>query len=163
MRSDSAAPCGRIMLLSGQEIDAELTDITPTEVKYRPCGQPDYPKFVLSKKQVLLVVGADGVKQYENPNQVTQNAEKTNAAAAVNHKGALAAAAFGIATLMSIFFLELFGLALLLGLIAAVLSLVSGKAIKKHPKKYKGKNLATAGLILGALAVLVSLLALANR
>ncbi len=162
MRGDSAAPCGRIRLLNGQEIDAELTDITPTEVKYRPCGQPDYPKFVLSKKQVLLVVGADGREQYKSEQKVGRQTEKTNAAAAVNHKGALAAAAFGIATFMSIFFFELFGLALLLGLIAAVLSLVAWEAIKKHPQKYKGRNLATAGLILGALAVLVSLLALAN-
>lgn len=161
MRGDTAAPCGQILLLSGQIIDAELTDITPTEVKYRPCGQPDYPKFVLSKQEVKRVVGPDWVKLYENPEKAAPNAEQTGAAV-VNHPGAIAAASFGIATFASIFFFNLFGIALLFALVSAVLGIVSWKAIRKHPHKYKGKEFAIVGLLMGGLILVLGLLALSS-
>ena len=157
MQGDSAAPCGQILLRSGRVIDAELTDITSTEVKYRPCGQPDYPKFVLSKKDVLRVVGADGQEQYTDLKQAQKDAKLTSDTAAVNHKGAVASAVLsGSAMLVGLLFFQSWGLALLLALTAIVLGSISLKAIRKHPDKYKGNKWAIIGLILGGILALLA-------
>ena len=162
MPGDSTTPCGQILLQNGRVIEAELTDITPTEVKYRPCGQPDYPKFVLSKKDVLRVVGADGQNRYED-SEAAKKAGSLTPAHATNHQAGVASAALGIAaSLVSMLFFQSLGLALLLGLAAMVLGFVAFDAIKKHPEKHKGAKWASIGLILGGLTSWIALLALAS-
>jgi hypothetical protein len=163
IQGDSAAPCGQILLRSGRVIDAELTDITPTEVKYRPCGQPDYPKFVLSKKDVLRVVSADWKDQYKDVEQMKKNTEKTSNTGAADHKMAIASAIFGAgAALVGLLIFQSLGLAFLLALTAIVLGSISLQAIKKRPEKHKGRQWAIVGLILGGLMFLGTLLALAE-
>lgn len=163
MQGDSAAPCGQIVLHSGRIIEAEITDITPTEVKYRPCGQPDYPKFVLSKKEVLLVMGADGEEQYKDLKQAEGIAKTTSNTGTTQHKTAIASAIFGGgAALVGLLIFQSLGFALLLALTAIVLGFISLEYIKKHPGKYRGKW-AAVGLILGGLTFLFTLLTLASR
>lgn len=163
MQGDSAVPCGRIVLHSGRVIEAELTDITPTEVKYRPCGQPDYPKFVLSKKGVLLVMDADGQEQYKDLKQAEKIAKTTSSTGTTRQKTAIASAIFGGgAALVGLLIFQSLGLALLLALTAIVLGFISLEAIKKHPGKYRRKW-AAVGLILGGLTMMVAFLGGTSR
>ena len=163
IQGDSTAPCGQIVLHNGRVIEAELTDITPTEVKYRPCGQPDYPKFVLSKKGVLRVVSADGQAQYEDLKQAKKGAKTTSDAGTTDHKTAIASAVFGGgAVVVGLFIFQSLGLTFLLALTAIVLGFISLGAIKKRPEMHKGKQWAVVGLILGGFTFLGVLLALAG-
>jgi hypothetical protein len=156
-QGDSTSPCDRIMLLDGSIIEAELTDITPTEVKYRPCGQPDYPKFVLLKTEVLLVVDSDGGEHYRSK----KKAPMPNAADTPIHASAVASASFGIGAVIVALVFQSFGIAALMLLVALIFGLVALSRIKKSPDG-RSQKWANFGLTICSMGALVAFLALIN-
>lgn len=159
MNGDSASPCGRIILRNGTAIEVELTDITPTEIKYRPCGQPDYPQFVLSKKEVLLATSADGQEKYRH--QHADKALKANTIDTASPQSATASMVFAIAALASVFVLEAFGVAFLLAIFSTIFGLIALGKLKKKPHE-RGKKMAAVGLILSATIFLITIVLLGD-
>jgi len=154
---DSTAPCDRIVLLDGRTVEAELTDVTPTEIKYRPCGQPDYPKFVLSKKEVLLVMDSDGGEHYRSK----KKAPTPNAADTPIHQSAVASAAFSVGAVIAAMLFQSFGISALLALIALIFGLIALSRIRDQPDG-RSRKWANLGLIISGLIMLITFLASAN-
>lgn len=154
---DSTSPCDRIVLLNGRILEAELTDVTPTEIKYRPCGQPDYPKFVLLKTEVLLVTDSDGGEHYRSK----KKAPMPNVADAPIHQSAVASTAFGVGAVLAAMLFQSFGIGVLLALIALIFGLVALGRIKETPDE-KSRKWANLGLIISSLVMLVGFLSLVN-
>ena len=133
---DSTRPCGRVVLLSGERIEAELAELTATEVKYRRCGHPEDPLLIRSRREVLAVIASNGDELYSNLSSAhdADNA-KTDG--------------FAIASLV----LGLTSFAGIGSVLAIIFGLISLDRISRHPDKYKGKAMAIAGIVLGLLVV----------
>lgn len=159
MSGDSASPCGRIVLRDGTVIEAELTEITPAEVKYRPCGQPDYPQFVLSKKEVLLAASADGQEKYRH--QQADIPSKSNTTDTASPELASVSVVLAIAALALSVGLEAFGAAFILAILSAIFGFIALGKLKKKPRE-RGKKMAAVGLILSATILLITMILLSD-
>ena len=163
--------CAKIVMKDGDIIEANIIQISPTEVKYKRCGKPNDPELVIYKKDVLSIKAADGEIIYRNvnPNPETVNnankdtnygtAESNNARISNEPKiegNALAGMICGIMGLL----LGFSYLGLAAGIVGIVLSIIGMKKISENPKKYKGKGMALAGLICGIAACAVFTLTL---
>lgn len=69
--------CARIVLKSGEIIEAKISQIGQTQIQYRKCGAADSPMISISKEDVLSVMSATGEMIYKNPNPATSNAGQT--------------------------------------------------------------------------------------
>jgi Domain of unknown function (DUF4190) len=157
--------CSKIVMKDGDVIEANVLQITPTEIKYKRCGKPNDPEIVVNKKDVLSIKAADGEIIFRNlgnnsPNETTNtptnrdNNYGTNATQNTNSNepklegNALAGMICGI---LGVLFLGGI-LSLALGITGLVLSLIGRRKINNDPKRYKGKGMALAGLICGIVA-----------
>ena len=140
--------CSQIVLKSGDIIQANIIQITPTEIKYKRCGKPNDPEISISKKEVLSVKAADGDVIYRNDNKSANNNDNDGE----KKFNGLAIAGFVLSLLW------LYGLGSILGLIFCAIAL--GK-IKRNPEKYKGKGLAIAGLVISIVVLGLVILGLA--
>jgi hypothetical protein len=148
---DSTRPCGYLVLYPGERVEAELLEISATEVTYRPCGQPGAAPVVRPKREVLVVVAPNGDELFSN----IYGGWGSRYSGAPNGPGPKLD---GLALLSFVFGLIPFSI---VGpLVAVVCGLVSINRISQRPEKYKGKGLAIAGLILGGLGLLILLITL---
>lgn len=153
-----ANECAKIVLKNGDVIEADISEITPVEVKYKRCGKPNDPLIVVYKKDVLSIKASDGETIFRN----TDNAKTTvnSNGEPSNHMMAVAALVLGILSLLISVKVPVLVLA------AAILAILFGatalKQIKQNPEKYKGKGIARAGLILGIITTSILVLLLAN-
>jgi hypothetical protein len=154
--------CSQILLKNGQIISAEISQITPTEVKYKRCGKPNDPEIILAKKDVISIKASDGefIYKQEIPNgqsiNTFDNRRTTGAGIASFLLGllALALVIFGVSVAAGL-------LALLFTIIAGVLGIIGIGDVNKHPDIYKGKGLAIAGLICSLLVLAIFFIAIA--
>ncbi len=137
--------CAQIVLKSGDVVQANILQITATDIKYKRCGKADDPDISVSKKDVLTVKAADGEVIYRNGGKSSyeNNSEeqKTNGLA-------VASMVTGIVGLLLT--LSIFGF--ILGALGIIFGGVALKQIKKNQEKYKGKGLAITGLVCGIIA-----------
>jgi Domain of unknown function (DUF4190) len=155
--------CSKIVMKDGDIIEANIIQISPTEIKYKRCGKPNDPELVIYKKDVLSVKTADGEIIFRNTNN-NINTDDNNSNNRDKNYGtdnnsnnsnepklegnALAGMICGIMGLVLGF--NLIGLAA--GVVGIVLSIIGINKIKREPKKYKGRGMALAGLICGIAA-----------
>jgi hypothetical protein len=153
--------CSKIVMKDGDIIEANIIQISPTEIKYKRCGKPNDPELVIYKKDVLSIKAADGEIIFRNTNT---NPEEVNSSKDTNYGtvdrnssnsnepktegNALGGMICGIMGLVLGF--NIIGLAA--GVVGIVLSIIGMNKIKRDPKKYKGKGMALAGLICGIAA-----------
>jgi hypothetical protein len=163
--------CSKIVMKDGDIIEANIIQISPTEVKYRRCGKPNDPELVIYKKDVLSIKAADGEIIFRNVNNNVNTDDSNNNNNNNNNNrdknygtdtrnnnnnsnepklegNALAGMICGIAGLL--FGFNIFGLAA--GVVGIVLSIIGMNKIKRDPKRYKGRGMALAGLICGIAA-----------
>jgi Domain of unknown function (DUF4190) len=155
--------CSKIVMKDGDIIEANIIQISPTEIKYKRCGKPNDPELVIYKKDVLSVKTADGEIIFRNLNTNPEEANSSNNKDTNYGTGdknasnsnepktegnALAGMICGIMGLVLGF--SILGLAC--GVVGIVLSIIGMNKIKRDPKKYKGRGLALAGLICGIAA-----------
>ena len=140
-REINAEDCAQIVMKNGDIIQADIIQITPTDIKYKRCGKPNDPEMVLYKKDVLSIKGTDGDIIYRNDNKGNETSE-------VKTEG-LAIAGF-ILSILGLFT----GIAAIVGIILSAIGL---SKIQKNPKKLKGRGLAIAGLIIGIILLLIIL------
>jgi Domain of unknown function (DUF4190) len=157
--------CSKIVMKDGDIIEANIIQISPTEIKYKRCGKPNDPELVIYKKDVLSVKTADGEIIFRNTNNnvntddsnnnnrdknygTTDRSNNNNSNEPKLEGNALAGMICGVMGLVLGF--SILGLAC--GVVGIVLSIIGMNKIKRDPKKYKGKGLALAGLICGIAA-----------
>lgn len=163
--------CAKIVMKDGDIIEANIIQISPTEVKYKRCGKPNDPELVIYKKDVLSIKTADGEIIYRNtnPNPETVNngnrdtnygtTESNNSSSSNEPKmegNSLAGMICGIMGLL----LGFTYLGLAAGIVSIILSIIGMKHVNENPKKFKGKGMALAGLICGIVACAVFTLVL---
>lgn len=143
---DSVRPCGYVVLYPGERVEAELLEISATEVTYRLCGKPGATPVTRHKREVLAVVAPNGDELFSGiyafGGQPIYETQKTDG--------------FAIAS----FVLGLIPFTILGPFAAVILGIVGLDRIRKHPERYRGKGFAVAGIILGLLVAVLLLIAL---
>jgi Domain of unknown function (DUF4190) len=130
--------CSKIVLKNGDVIEADISQITPTEVRYKRCGKPNDPDIILNKRDVLSIKAVDGEILFRNTNQTyTNNSDNSEKKLEPN-------AAWGLVCAL-----------LLFPPAGIVLGIISLNRIKKNPEKYRGEGLAWASIILGVLMTIL--------
>jgi len=142
--NDFFQACAKIVLKNGDIIEADIIQLTSTEIKYKRCGKPDDPEFVVDKKEVLSVQAADGDIIFRNTGANVRSSDKddekqTETNAIIAFIGALVLFPLGI-----------------------IFGIISLNKISKNPEKYKGRGFALAGIIIGGLYLLFLLIAIAS-
>lgn len=140
--------CSKIVLKNGDIIEADVSQITPTEVKYRRCGKPDDPEIVLNKRDVLSIQASDGAVIYRDTGRApsltpTPRDDYRQVSTQIDTRKmepyAIWAAVF----------------ALLIPIVGIVLGIISLTRINKNPDKYKGAGWAWFGIIFSIIWVLL--------
>lgn len=153
LNQNKPGECDIITLKNGEEINAKVTEIGISEIKYKKCDNLNGPVFSISKVEVFMIKYANGTKDIfdtnNNSNQ-NQNNQNNNQPKVSNSKQVIhwAALTSFICALVGLF---LFGV--ILGLLAIIFGAIALSAIKNNPEKYKGKGFAIAGLIIGIVAI----------
>lgn len=153
-----AQACAKIVLKNGDVIEADILQITPTEVKYKRCGKANDPETILYKKDVLSIMASDGEVIFRNTGSNTYSPSGVSGSDGVKSDPlAITSLATGVGGL--IIGLLLSGIiGIVAGIVGIVLGFISLSRIKKNPEKYSGKGMAWAGIICGI--VIVSLFAI---
>jgi hypothetical protein len=153
----SSDDCDNIVLKSGDEIKAKVTEITSDEIKYKKCDNLTGPTYSINKSEVFLIKYANGTKDIIT----TSNSTPTNNTVSSNNandkpkknKGDKKSGAFGIVS----FVCSIIGL-LVAGIVFGPLAIIFG-IIGMINRKLKG--LAIAGLIIGIIDTIFAILILA--
>jgi hypothetical protein len=138
--------CSKIVLKNGDVIEANISQITPVEVKYKRCGKPNDPETVIFKRDILSIIMPDGEKLSISSSNAPTTSNDSGASDEASYEGYSIA---GFVTGLSSLILSASLLGLAAAIVGIVLSYLGLKRIRANPNKYKGKGLAKAGLILG--------------
>lgn len=143
--SRSELDCDVIVMRNGDEINAKVLEVTPTEIKYKKCIEGNSVVYTKLKSDVFQIKYADGSKDFmgneKGASEISDDNKKT-------HWAAITGMVSGI---LGVLFSGFFGIC---GIVfsAIALSQISRK------KRFKGKKMAVAGLVLGIIAIGVGIL-----
>jgi hypothetical protein len=148
--------CHEIILRSGKTIKGLVTEVGIEEIKYKDCNDSKLPEVILKKKDVFKIIYSDGsfdeFKEEVVKNNVSDNTSgnsKTKQESTGNNQ--IKTEGFAIAGLI----LSIIGFLFpFIGLIGLIFGIVSLNRIKKNPEKFKGRKLALAAIIVGAISLL---------
>ena len=133
--------CDKLLFKNGEEINVKVTEITPSEIKYKKCDFPTGPIYTSTKNEVFMVKYSNGSKDVFNEEKTTQTKNS------VNNNDELRTNGFAIAG----FVLSLLGVSIL----GIIFSAIGDSQIKKNPTKWKDNGMATAGIILGIIGLII--------
>jgi hypothetical protein len=153
---DTIHGCDSIFFKHKAAISAKILQISPTEVRYRWCDNPDGPIYVCHRENIRSIKYANGLEELidnsENHPKDRTGETKSNARTSREDPSAPKRlnlfALFGLLLSITLFLLPL-------GTILCIIALIQ---ISRHPGKYKGEALAWIGLAILALAVLFGVL-----
>jgi len=156
-RQTKANDCAKIALKTGEVLEVDLIQISPTEVKYKPCNKPEGPEFVLNKKDIFSIQSSDGEILYTGINPTenkTVEAKEEEHSSPISYKEnrktpALAILALVLGILSLIVLISINPASFLLAILAVIFGAISKRKIKKNPAQYTGKGMANTGLIIG--------------
>ena len=150
--------CDQIVLRSGDVVDAKVKEVGVNEIRYKKCDRQDGPDYTISKRDVLSIKYSNGEverfgtssapsnnnssgnrQSYNSPTNPQNDGPRTDPFAIV----AISAGGLAIFTGLG---------SLLLGAAAVVFGALSLSRIRREPGRFKGKGLATAGMIIGIVA-----------
>jgi len=145
--------CGDLMTLrNGEELKVKVIEISEREIKYKRCDNLDGPLITISKNDVFMIKYPNGTKEVfkEGPKQNNTQQKQNPDPKPLPPNGPIVhpmAVASLVAGLLWIYF------------VGSVMAIIMGaKALRKineQPDRYKGKGLAIAGIILGALEIII--------
>lgn len=157
--------CEEIILRSGIIIKGKVTEIGVDEIKYKKCENLEGPTIVILKKDVFMIKYANGTtdvfeeEKEEDHVPISQFPKSEVKSSNENQMtDSLGIISIILACLGMLITLVLsIGLGALIGLIALILGIVSSKRISDNPDKLKGKGMATAGIIIGSISLLLAI------
>ncbi len=136
--------CDKITFLNGNEEDVKLIEIGDDCLKYRRCDNLDGPIYTISKSKIFMIVYSNGNKEVIEHEEEKQKSLENNIQTynnQTNYSSEPETHGLAIASLV----LGILGFIPLAGVIFGAIAI---EKIKKDPKRFKGKGIATAGFIL---------------
>ena len=143
--------CSRIALKNGDIVEADIIQITPTEVKYKRCGKTSDPEFVVNKDEVFSIQAPDGEIIFRNTTAQIANQSGRSSATYTGERVVEPLSIWAAAA------------SLLIGPIGLILGIISLVKIARNPEKYKGSGWAWAGIILGVLGTIGLIITLSGN
>lgn len=154
--------CGTIQLLNGKKISVKILEVSPDEVKYRRCSMQDGPDFILKKNVIDRIIYANGEEDvmndipYVRSNETAEEiSPEYSSPLPVNEEEQITEGLSLASMIVGIFALLTFPF-LVVGITSLILSISGMSKIKGNPKKWKGKEFATVGLILGIISLVLA-------
>jgi hypothetical protein len=143
----TALPCGTITLVDGQEISARILKVTPYYVQYLPCQAQEVVVTKVQKNKVAKVKAYDGQILYDKEREAILKAKIKVPDEQVQHHNFFTVVGF---------LASLGGITgnLVVSAIGLVLSGVGWLQTIDQPRRYKGRRLAIAGIIIAMFFIL---------
>ena len=143
--------CDKIYLYSGEEIEANILEITDDVIKYKKCNNESGPLYTKSLHSVVLIIFKDGSKQIieqkkQTPSETHYTKPETKQSSNETEPTAVNSLVMGILSLIL----------WPLGIFAIVFGATAFKRIERN--KTKGKNMANWGVGLGVITLIWSAL-----
>lgn len=139
--------CDKMLLRNGDDIEVKIVEIGLEEIKYKKCDNLEGPTISILKKDVFMITYPNGTKDVfkEEPKKetVVTKKEEVNLTPTPTEVNGMA-----VASLV----LGLLGFVPLVGLILGV---IANNQIKNNPRKYTGKGMATAGIVLSIIWLII--------
>jgi hypothetical protein len=144
--------CDLIILKTGEELRAKVTDITQDEIKYKRCDNLSGPSYAIKKAEVFMIKYPNGTKDIISPSapaaSSNTSAQAPIKADSVNpHRRTEPLGVIGFILGLIGLFISYWGL--LFAILAIVFGAVSLHKIKKQPDLFKGKAFGIFSLMLG--------------
>jgi hypothetical protein len=134
-------PCAKIILNSGRIIEAEILELTPTEIRYKNCGQTTEVEHILAKESVRVIKSHQNEILFIHKNGDNQSgiddSEKE-----YETTGIVALVMLALSPLLALPF-----------------GLISRYRIKLSPNKYKSKSKLIADIAIGVSLGMIALVA----
>lgn len=153
--------CAKIVLQTGEVIEADILEITADVVRYKRCGKAEDPSMMLAKSEVLSVIATDGGFLYKNTGSANTGFDESSGPQ--QRGGVLSSAVLSMGFSITGFvigLLPLFSVAaalLSLGLILTglVLGIASLSKIARGKGRFRGRGFAIAGIVISSLYLLL--------
>lgn len=159
--------CDVIVFKTGDEAKAKIFEITPNEIKYKPCDFLDGPMRTVRKSDVFMLKYANGTKEVFSTNNPTpsSNAPSQSSTNPSNKNSSdqspLNKKIQPLAILSFLFsIVGLFIAGIPFGLAAVIFGAVSLKKIGLAPDRFKGKGFAIAAIAIGILDIIGAAIAI---
>lgn len=131
--------CDIITMKNGDEINVKIIEIGTSEIKYKKCDNLDGPIYAVSRNDVFMIKFINGTKEVISS---AQNSTDTNKSILYSESEKKEINLMALLGFILSFFIPIVGL---------VISVIGLKQIKANPEKYAGRNLAIAGILIGAI------------
>lgn len=145
--------CDQITLKNGEEIDAQVLEISNENVKYKRCDNLEGPTYILEKNKIFMIKYKNGSKdvfQTLTEKKQLESIQKTPEKPI--HPLATLSLILGIVGLIFGLFASL-PAGIIFGLLALILGIIALELIKSD-EKFRGKGLAITGIILGLIGMI---------
>ena len=144
--------CDTIFLKTGEQIKAKVLEVGQSEIKYKLCDNLNGPTFIMNIVEVLKIkyyIETSIISLYNEviPPLTSSVTEKKQ------EPSSLGGFISGVAGILLIFTIIA---PFILGLVGLITSLTGLEKINKNPEKWKGKQLANAGIVLGIINLILS-------
>jgi len=153
--------CETLVMVDGRRLLVKVIEINQLEIKYKKCDYLQGPTVVVGKKDVDRIIYANGAEDIISGYSAPDPRSSRSTPDSDEEPGqkrmevmALLAMLFGIT--------GLFIAAIVFGLLALIFGIVSLMKISASPKKFGGRGMALAGIIIGLLDIALFLLLIAS-
>ncbi len=138
----SEIDCDALLLRSGEEILVKVIEIGTQVIKYKKCDNLEGPTISVLKNDVFMITYSNGTKDVfiaetkNNDNNQNQGTNQNNSIDTVAKTNG-----FAIASLI-------FGIMGIIPILGIVFGAIAKHQIRNNPRMYAGEGMATAGIIL---------------
>lgn len=144
--------CDTIVMRNGDILQGKVVEIGEREIRYKNCDNIQGPVLVVSLSDVFMIKYPNGTRDYFT----TEKSQASPRGSTLPRKTHGMALSGFIGSLVGLFILGI-----PLGIMAVVFGAVSIGSIDKHPERYKGRGLAIASIIIGAVDIIGMIIVLA--
>lgn len=152
--------CDEIIYKDGTEIKAKITEINTSEIRYKRCDFIDGPTFVEKQNKVFMIKYANGKSEMFKTEKAVEyyNGKIIQDSQKINDKDKNTNPFSQASLVCSI--LGFYPLSLIGWIFGVIFGGIAKKQIKIDPNKYnkKSENLAKAGVIIGTIGLIGTLL-----
>jgi hypothetical protein len=160
---DAGDTCDVISLKNGKEIRARVVEITPTQIRYKTCTNPNGPIYVIYPRDVSVITYPNGETYVAN--ETAPEEEKPLPPPTMEPKyveppprriegSAIAALPLALLAAPVVLFVSFLG-GLLMYALALLLGIIAMNRINAYPETFKGRSLASAGIIVSLISLFV--------